>query len=158
LYPPLENSTTRIAITEGLNEKSADTGTMLHEEWKNMYPQSTFNARNIKSRLTVYLKTMGDNAGSPAKRRKIVSHSESTAIKTTTTSQNPSLANSKEVSPEVTDEFAPDTPEDTFENNIEAELPPVKAELYSICDSNHWVHLFSDQDVKVECILTEQVN
>jgi len=130
---------------------------MLHEEWKNMYPSSTFNARNIKSRLTVYLKTMGDNAGSPAKRRKIVSHSESTAIKTTT-SQNSSLANSKEVSPEVTDEFAPDTPEDTFENNIEAELPPVKAELYSICDSNHWVHLFSDQDVKVECILTEQVN
>ena len=97
MYLPLENSTTRIAIIEGLNEKSADTGTMLHEEWKNMYPQSTFNARNIKSRLTVYLKTMGDNAGSPAKRRKIVSHSESTAIKTTTTSQNPSLANSKEV-------------------------------------------------------------
>ena len=59
---------------------------------------------------------------------------------------------------EVTDEFAPDTPEDTFENRIEAEAPPVKAELYSICDNNHWVHLFSDQDVKVECILTEQVN
>ena len=60
---------------------------------------------------------------------------------------------------EVTDEFAPDTPEDTFENRIEAEAPAeVKAELYSICDSNHWVHLFSDQDVKVECILTEQVN
>ena len=59
---------------------------------------------------------------------------------------------------EVTDEFAPDTPEDTFENKIEAELPPIKAELYSICDTNHWVHLFSDQDVKVECILTEQVN
>ena len=97
MYHPLENSTTHIAITEGLNEKSADTGTMLHEEWKNMYPSSTFNARNIKSRLTVYLKTMGDNAGSPAKRRKIVSHSESPAIKTTT-SQNPSLANSKEVS------------------------------------------------------------
>ena len=32
---------------------------------------------------------------------------------------------------EVTDEFAPDTPEDTFENRIEAEEPPVKAELYS---------------------------
>ena len=54
------------------NEKS-DTSSMLHEEWKNIYPHSTLNARNIKSRLTVYLKTMGDSAGSPAKRRKIIS-------------------------------------------------------------------------------------
>ena len=44
------------------NEKSTslDTSTMLHEEWKNIYPHSTLNARNIKSRLTVYLKTVGD--------------------------------------------------------------------------------------------------
>ena len=54
------------------NEKSSDTSVMLHEEWKNIYPHSTLNARNIKSRLTVYLKTMGDSAGSPAKRRKLI--------------------------------------------------------------------------------------
>ena len=26
-----------------------------------------------------------------------------------------------------------------------------------ICDKNHWVHLFSDSDVNVECVLTEQL-
>ena len=30
-------------------------------------------------------------------------------------------------------------------------------EKYSICDHGHWVHLFSDKDVNVECILTEQL-
>ena len=30
-------------------------------------------------------------------------------------------------------------------------------EYPSICDKNHWAHLFSDKDVSVECILTEQL-
>lgn len=28
---------------------------------------------------------------------------------------------------------------------------------HSICKNNHWVHLFSDRDINIECILTEQL-
>jgi hypothetical protein len=49
---------------------------------------------------------------------------------------------------EVADEFAPDHPQ------VEPAL--IKVEK-SICDKYHWVHLFSDKDVNVECILTEQL-
>ena len=59
----------------GTTDNKSDVTTMLYEEWKNIYPHSTLNARNIKSRLTVYIKTMGDSAGSPAKRRKIINNS-----------------------------------------------------------------------------------
>ena len=48
----------------------SDFAAMLHEEWLKLYPHSTLNSRNIKSRLTVYLKTMGESQ-SPNKRRKL---------------------------------------------------------------------------------------
>ena len=140
------------------DSKSDCTAAMLHEEWKNIYPHSTLNARNIKSRLTVYIKTMGDTAGSPAKRRKIISNSATATTETTNnkihTTSHPDTSKDGH---EVTDEFAPDTPEETIENQPALAAAEVKAELFSICDNNHWVHLFSDQDVNVECILTEQV-
>ena len=47
-----------------------DVATLLHAEWKNIYPHSTLSARNIKSRLTVYMKTIGE-VPPPSKRRKI---------------------------------------------------------------------------------------
>ena len=101
------------------------------------------------------------NYKSGQKRRNIylcVSNSETPAKKTTNiSSQNPVIVKSSpvQVNAEVTDEFAPDASEDSIENVTESE--PVKMETFSICDNNHWVHLFSDTDVNVECILTEQV-
>ena len=89
----------------------------------------------------------------------VFSNSETPPKKTTTSSsQNPEIVKSSpvQVNPaEVTDEFAPDASEDSIENVTESE--PVKMKTFSICDNNHWVHLFSDTDVNVECILTEQV-
>ena len=89
----------------------------------------------------------------------VFSNSETPAKKTTNiSSQNPVIVKISpvQVNPEeVTDEFAPDASEDSIENVTESE--PVKMETFSICDNNHWVHLFSDTDVNVECILTEQV-
>ena len=68
---------------------------------------------------------------------------------------------------EVTDEFAPDVPNDnsvaasndTNANNSENEKSDTNSTANSngVCDKNHWVHLFSDKDVNVECILTEQL-
>ena len=68
---------------------------------------------------------------------------------------------------EVTDEFAPDVPNDnsvaapndTNANNSENEKSDTNTTANSngVCDKNHWVHLFSDKDVNVECILTEQL-
>ena len=48
---------------------------MLHEEWMIIYPHSTLSVRSIKSRLTVYLKTMGDQTlhQPPMKKRKLES-------------------------------------------------------------------------------------
>ena len=87
----------------------------------------------------------------------VFSNSEAPAKKTTIiSSQNPVIVKSSpvQVNPEeVTDEFAPDASEDSIENVTESE--PVKMETFSICDNNHWVHLFSDTDVNVECILTD---
>ena len=40
---------------------------------------------------------------------------------------------------------------------LDDEVKPYDAEKYSICEHQHWVHLFSDKDVNVECILTEQL-
>ena len=53
----------------------SDLATLLHEEWMKIYPHSSLNARNIKSRLTVYLKTMGhETVQPPMKKRKIESN------------------------------------------------------------------------------------
>ena len=46
-----------------------DFASTLHEEWLKLYPHSILSARSIKSRLTVYLKTIGD--GPSPKRRKL---------------------------------------------------------------------------------------
>ena len=56
----------------GISGEKGDFASLLHEEWMKIYPHSTLNARNIKSRLTVYLKTMGESAQQPPiKKRKI---------------------------------------------------------------------------------------
>ena len=50
--------------------KGQDFAEILYQEWKNIYPNSTMNSRNIKSRLSVYKKTLGDFPH-PTKRRKL---------------------------------------------------------------------------------------
>ena len=141
------------------------------------------NQSFICSRLTVYLKTMGDQVPPPSKRRKIIESSEKLR-KPVKTSQSGFDANDKcnnannedlkdqlnikeeilddnskssnfKTPGEVDDEFAPETV--VTNDNNDAENIEIKAENFSICDKNHWVHLFSDKDVGVECILTEQL-
>ena len=51
-------------------DKGQDFVEILYQEWKKIYPNSTMNSRNIKSRLSVYKKTKGDFPH-PTKRRKI---------------------------------------------------------------------------------------
>ena len=83
---------------------------------------------------------------------------------------------------EVTDEFAPEVPSNDDDSSMTAVLTPSAAsndtnntDSSSIrnsneksannssngtevfCEKNHWVHLFSDSDVNVECVLTEQL-
>ena len=54
----------------GINANSQDFVEILFLEWKKIYPNSTMNSRNIKSRLSVYKKTLGDFPH-PNKRRKL---------------------------------------------------------------------------------------
>lgn len=179
-----------------------DFSTSLYEEWKKIYPDSTLTARNIKSRFTVYVKTMGE-VPPPSKRRKISTESNAAAVLFQWTSdkkdklmavldevkKNEDTSNFSEdelasrvfqewtkieaggtlqdvkqalglmvvhskkpfsvpsvaILPEVVDEFVPEN-----DNGI-----VVKQD--SICSKNHWVHLFSDKDVTIECILTDQL-
>ena len=82
---------------------------------------------------------------------------------------------------EVTDEFAPEVPNNDDDSSMTAVLTSPAAsndtnhtDSNSIrnsneksvnnangtevfCEKNHWVHLFSDSDVNVECVLTEQL-
>ena len=186
----------------------SDFAAMLHEEWLKLYPHSTLNSRNIKSRLTVYLKTMGDSQ-SPNKRRKLeqfswnvekksllrtiikkhrdvadederiiaifqefvvqpgctnlnlnevksMVHLLANNNKATSKQSNNSINKSVKVE-QVTDEFAPESSEDNSNLNADdTEEEPIN-DYPTICDKNHWVHLFSDTDRNVECILTEQL-
>ena len=54
----------------GINTTGQDFVEILFQEWKKIYPNSTMNSRNIKSRLSVYKKTCGDFPH-PTKRRKL---------------------------------------------------------------------------------------
>ena len=81
---------------ERQNKKSVGTGNkgqdfveILYQEWKKIYPNSTMNSRNIKSRLSVYKKTKGDFPH-PTKRRKleIPSPVTSPAVETKETASN----------------------------------------------------------------------
>ena len=60
--------------------KAPDFVELLYQEWKRIYPNSLMNSRNIKSRLSVYKKTLGDFPH-PTKRRKIEPSSPPPAIK-----------------------------------------------------------------------------
>ena len=55
--------------------KPPDFAGLLLEEWNRIYPHSTLSARNLKSRLTVYQRTVGSDAKPGpvplAKRRKL---------------------------------------------------------------------------------------
>ena len=174
-----------------------DLATLLHEEWLKIYPHSTLNARNIKSRLTVYLKTMGHETVQPPapKKRKIepqnppppakeckdehkaklkimlekvkndhpeakqedlltLLHQEwiksESAIVSLTDIRNTVFAKKSENGSEIVS-----VKEEVLED--EGQPKSYDVEKYSICDHGHWVHLFSDKDVNVECILTEQL-
>ena len=156
---------------------------MLHEEWMNVYPHSTLSVRSIKSRLTVYLKTMGDQTlQPPMKKRKIenISMPPSPPIE-----KDENLAKLEVMLDKVKKEKPEASQEDllfllhqewiksetaivsltdirntvmsTKKISIKEEVNDSNTERFSICDHGHWVHLFSDKDVNVECILTEQL-
>ena len=136
------------------DNKDKDFSTLLHEEWKKIYPNSTLNSRNVKSRLTVYQKTLSDLRHS-SKRRKLeagkpaLTHRVSVEVKeeaNDTIVDN--TVHSNKMLDEVSDEFAPES------------VTPIKIEPESSVEQacpKHWSHLFHDRDKGVECFLTDQL-
>ena len=67
----VENRMGASAVAAEGSAQKVDFSSLLHEEWKKIYPNSTLNSRNVKSRLTVYQKTLSD-IRPPSKRRKLL--------------------------------------------------------------------------------------
>ena len=63
------------SVRQTVPGKPPDFAGLLLEEWNRIYPHSTLSARNLKSRLTVYQRTVGSDAKPGpvplAKRRKL---------------------------------------------------------------------------------------
>ena len=163
------------------NAGKTDFAAMLHEEWVKIYPHSTLSVRSIKSRLTVYLKTMGHDQQQPlqpppTKRRKIETPSSQEisvdkdenkakleAMLDLVKKENPEasqedllfLLHQEWIKNESSIVSLTDIRNTVMSSSKKVEEQP--PERFSICDQGHWVHLFSDKDVNVECILTEQL-
>lgn len=133
---------------------SGDFSTILLEEWKKIYPESSFTARNLKSRLMVYNQTRAE-LPPPAKRRRSDENGEDEGddaadhafTKSEEVQSNAELeSESRSNLDDVEDEFAPSR---SPASNSDPDTS-------KIC-KKHVLHMFKDPDDSIACILTEQM-
>eukprot|EP00094_Tigriopus_californicus_P000517 TCALIF_00501-PA protein Name:"Protein of unknown function" AED:0.04 eAED:0.04 QI:0/0.6/0.33/0.83/0.8/0.66/6/209/2301 len=135
---------------------SSDFSTALLDEWKKIYPESTFTARNLKSRLMIYNQTRAE-LPPPAKRTRSDDGEEA---EETEEAGDQGSTQSEEIQSSVS---LDSELQSTTLADVEDEFAPSKSpaansdpEASKVCQK-HVLHMFKDPDDSIACILTEQM-